>query len=365
MKLIFAGNLHYGGAVQVAVSFISELVSLGPSELKDIDVIVSSAIHNQLDIDLSMFNNYSVIDFFGAKFFSGKNNLEFFYDVCFVVFGPIYYSLNARNYVVGFAQPWIAYSDNDVYPKLSLHEKIKNKMRFFIQDKLFRRYQHLVVEHKHVKDALLAKGYHNNITVVSNSYASVFDYPDMWKKVNSPINTSQRLALGFIGCAYPHKNLAILNQVDSILTEKYGVEVDFLFTLTKEEMQHLNFDKKNNFYTVGRVSLAQCPSFYQLVDALIFPSQLECFSATPLEAMKMRKTVFASNYPFISEVCMDAGIYFDANDAFDIARVIHEGLNDSDTLKHKIELGSDIVNNAPTARQRALSYLEVLSSYNK
>lgn len=363
MNLIFAGNLHTGGGVQVAASFIAELVNEKPKELKGIDLCISTAVYNELKrllVDCSFFNQVRVADYKGLNK-PEDVRVEIEYQRCFVIFGPIYYSLNAKYYIVGFAQPWIAYNKNDVYKKLSYIQRSKNLIKFSIQDYLFRRYKHLVVEHKHVKDALIKKGYSMPISVVSNSYAAIYNYPEHWSTLDFPVFKVPGFILGFVGRAYPHKNLKILIQVSQILISHYQMKVNFIFTLSQEEMVSLGFDKLPNFYSTGPISLTQCPAFYKQIDALIFPSQLECFSATPLEAMKMQKPVIASNYPFLSKICNEAATYFDANDSNDIAKSIYMLMTMPDQVAKQVEVGSRIVARVPTSKQRALAYFKLLT----
>ena len=65
------------------------------------------------------------------------------------------------------------------------------------------------------------------------------------------------------------------------------------------------------------------------MDAIIFPSLLECFSATPLEAMAMEKPFFASDREFIRDVCSDYALYFDPEDPISAANVINDYLENS------------------------------------
>lgn len=362
-KLIFASNLHGGGAVQVAASFIAELVKQDSVVLMSTDLWISSIVENELrllSVDFSKFRKVRVMDFYGLR---KPKNLGFdkTYNRCFIVFGPIYYSLNAKEYIVGFAQPWIAYAKNDAYKKLPPIQQLKNMAKFFIQDRLFRRYQHLVVEHQHVKDALLKKGYTMPISVVSNSYASIFDRPELWAPLAFPEFNNDAPIIGFIGRAYPHKNLDILVSVNQVLLSRYGFNVNFVFTLNDNEMASLGFNKIDNFYTTGSISLVQCPSFYQKIDALIFPSLLECFSVTPLEAMKMKKPILVSDYPFLSGICKDAATYFDANNADDIARSICELFSCPKRIALKVETGYQLIEKIPTAQQRAIDYWQCLN----
>ncbi|MEI7101554.1 hypothetical protein WCT63_03770, partial [Pectobacterium versatile] len=203
MNLIFCGNLHNGGGVQVATSFIQELVTNNIGDLKNLDLIMSSAVGNEIrrmDIELSAFRDVYIMDFFGIKKDKKHKFLNERYSACFVIFGPIYYSLNADRYIVGFAQPWIAYKKNDAYLKLNLISKLKNKISFYIKDLIFRRYDNLVVEHEHVRVALLNQGYKSKIHVVSNTYSSVFDNEDLWDIVNFPEHLEKSVfTFGYVG----------------------------------------------------------------------------------------------------------------------------------------------------------------------
>ncbi|MDM3746524.1 glycosyltransferase [Proteus mirabilis] len=366
MNLIFCGNLHTGGGVQVAISFIQELVTKKITDLSNTDIIISSKIEDELrkiGLDLNDFQNVYTMNFYGIrknKAFKAINNT---YYICFVIFGPIYYSLNSKKYIVGFAQPWIAYKDNDAYLKMSLLSKIKNKFFFSIKDLIFRKYENLVVEHQHVKTALLKRNYKSKIVVVSNTYSSIFDNKHSWAKIDLPKGLdNSKFTLGYIGRSYLHKNLKILKEVNQILLSKYNINVNFLFTLDNEEMKMLEFDNIPNFYNTGCITLNQCPNFYNNINALIFPTMLECFSATPIEAMKMGVPIFCSNYPFLTEICKNAALYFNATSSEDIAKLIADSINNKKLLDDKVQNGLKIVNTLPSSYDRAIKYINLMDN---
>lgn len=130
------------------------------------------------------------------------------------------------------------------------------------------------------------------------------------------------IKLGILSRDYPNKNLSILPQVQSYLKHEYGLEVVFLVTLNEAEWRARSETFRNQVVNVGPLSVAQCPSFYKQLDGVIFPSLLESFSASPIEALTMGLPVFASDRRFVRDTCGEAPVYFDPTDAASIAESI-------------------------------------------
>ena len=87
--LINASNLHSGGAVQVAVSFLNELIHL---KQVDIDVIVSSKVHRELksiNAEVERFSSYNIYDTsgFSALIDFKFTNIILSYGTVFTIFG--------------------------------------------------------------------------------------------------------------------------------------------------------------------------------------------------------------------------------------------------------------------------------------
>lgn len=370
MKLLInASNLHIGGGIQVACSFIAELSELLNSidETHDISVICSERVHANLPVnfDKTAFREFNILNVHGIKKPPTEIKEKFKgFDVCFTVFGPLYFSPEVKYHICGFAQAWIAYPKNIAYKKLSFLEYLKFKLKFKLQLFFFKRYDHLIVEQKHIKSALSELGFKSdNISIVSNCVSSIYDDPNSWEALDFQTSVMlENITLGFIGRAYSHKNVFILNQVNDILISKYQMKCNFLFTFTSAEMKLCGFEGHDNFYSVGEIEASQCPNFYNALDALVFPSLLECFSASPIEAMKMNTTVIASNYPFVKEVCGDSAFYFDPLSADSIASSIFEAFANNDVREDKKRLGLELVALSPTAKDRAVSYLNIIKN---
>ncbi|MCD9464116.1 hypothetical protein CJF25_14170 [Photobacterium phosphoreum] len=359
--LINASNLHVGGGIQVGASFIYELSKIICNNSNDeFHIILSTEVLNNLPSDflLDSFSSFEEVNLYGFKH---KDKRLFGYDVLFTIFGPLYVKTDAKYEVTGFAQAWIAYPYNSAYEILNIKNKIKNRIGYKLKEYFFKKSNYLIVEAEHVKNALLKKGYdEKKISVVSNTISSIYDTPELWQNIK--YSKSDKYTLGFIGRNYSHKNILRLKVVNEILNDKYNINCDFLFTLTDAEMRENQFDILDNFKSVGSISVNQCPSFYNNIDALIFPSLLECFSASPIEAMKMNCLVIASDLPFVHDVCKSAARYFDPLDNESIALAIYESINNEKENKRLIKNASKIVEQLPNSRDRADSYLKILTN---
>lgn len=360
--LINTANLHNGGGVQVASSFINELPFLSSVAVKEFDILVSSEVDRNIDQSVkNFFKNYTVYNTFGIKNY--KKNLGIFdsYDLVFTVFGPCYYPVKGIN-LVGFAQAWILYPENECYSMLSGLEKLKYKLKFYLQKKFFKKSDVCVVELEHAKQRLVELDIFKSeyIYVAYNTVSNVYFSPEMWEPIE--IASSEKIKIGLISRDYFHKNTNILPKIKDILKNKYSKDVDFYVTFNELEWQGKSLDFQNNIINVGPLKINECPNFYERMDAIIFPSLLECFSATPLEAMIMKKPLFASDRGFIKDVCLDFAYYFEPTDPESAAVVIHNFIENqyNEELEAKLLAAKKHAENFSNARQRAVKYVDII-----
>ena len=360
--LINAANLHNGGGVQVASSFINELPFLLSVAVKEFDILVSSEVDRNIEQSVkNFFKNYTVYNIFGIKNY--KKNLGIFdsYALVFTVFGPCYYPVKGID-IVGFAQPWIIYPRNECYSMLSGLEKLKYKLKFHLQKNFFKKSDVCVVELEHAKQRLVELNIFKSehIHVVYNTVSNVFFSPENWEKVK--IEPSNKIKIGLISRDYFHKNTNIITKIKDILKNKYNKDIDFYVTFNELEWQSKSLDFQNKIINVGPLKINQCPNFYERMDAIIFPSLLECFSATPLEAMIMKKPLFASDRGFIKDVCLDFAYYFEPTDPESAAVVIHNFIENqcNEELEAKLLAAKKHAENFSNARQRAVKYVDII-----
>lgn len=365
---INASNLHSGGGVQVAISFLYEISSSDIKFLSCIHVIASSEVNNdlsRLNANTSAFGCYEVIDTYGLNaFFSGLNNRLKNYDLVFTVFGPNYLRAKAKKELVGFAQAWMLSFNNPISKEMSFFDRNILRFKFYIQWLFFLRADHYIVELEHVKKGLIYnKGIDGKkISVVRNTVSSLYKVKSKWRPVLIK-NNNEEISLGLVSRDYPHKNINILPMVAEVLEAKHSLKVHFYTTLNDAEWATKDAFFKRYVSTVGSLSSDQCPSFYEQIDAVVFPSLLECFSATPLEAMVMSKPLFASDRGFVRDVCGGHAVYFDPLDANDIALKIANYFKTNRGRAEKLQQARDHALDFSNAKGRAEQYLEIIQKY--
>ncbi len=363
--LINCSNLHGGGAVAVASSFIDCLSRLDHRGLSISLLLSKSVERNLIDlrVPIDVFDSCIVRDYYGIRaIWQGLDKHFCGFDLVFTVFGPAYFRYSRTRHIFGFAQPFIVYPDNEIVRDMFFLNRWNTRFKYIIQAWFFSRADGLVVELEHVKSGLAKNALlrHMPVSIVYSSVHSVFNEPDQWAPLVIP-GPPNRLRLGVISSNYPHKNLLILAEVKLILERTYNRDVDIYLTFQPDEWSSCDERFRDCVKNVGQLKLSQCPSFYVAMDAVIFPSLLECFSAVPIEAMMMKRPLFASDLPFIRDVCADYCQYFNPHDAQSIAKSIDDYFRkDAAEREMLCEEAYAHVKRYPTAQERAENYLKVI-----
>lgn len=366
--LVNCSNLHNGGGVQVAVSFISELSLLSHTDLSYIHVVASDEVNDgltRLNTKINGFGSYEVLNTYGLQALRSSLNKRIkCYHVVFTVFGPNYLRCKSKNELVGFAQPWILNFDNPVSKKMAFLNRNSLQAKFYLQWLFFLRTDHYIVELEHVKTKLVNKKGLNSekVSVVHNTVSSLYLDKSLWRSISFKKNENE-ISLGIVTRDYPHKNLDILPLVAQQLELHHSLKVRFYTTLNEIEWSLRNDEFKKYVSTVGSLSPDECPSFYEQIDGVVFPSLLECFSATPLEAMVMNKPLYASDRGFVRDICGSHATYFDPLDANNIADHIANYFKSNLDRTDQLQQARNHALNFSSAKGRAEQYLEIIQQH--
>jgi glycosyltransferase involved in cell wall biosynthesis len=363
--LINCANLHVGGGIQVAASIIQEFTEID-AKRTEVSITISDEVQNAIGddalFDKSAFIKVIPYNVRGFNIWDGfMRNVTHMHEVVFTVFGPIYRWRPPFKNVVGFAQAWIIYPNNEVYQLLPIFSRFRTRFKFWIQAQFFKRADVIVVELDHVKDGLVRElGVDpTRIHVIKNCVSSIYMDDTHWAEVDIPVSGGE-LRLGFIGRNYLHKNTAMFPQIVASLREKHMIAAKFYVTFTEAEWLDVSLEFKKSCINVGPLSPAQCPKFYQSMDAVVFPSLLECFSATPLEAMAMEKPLFVSDRPFNRDICSEFANYFDPKSPDDAAAIIARTFGRNTQINMRLRAARDHAFSFSSPQERARQYLELL-----
>jgi glycosyltransferase involved in cell wall biosynthesis len=375
--LINATNLHSGGALQAASSLLLELSKNlnRASASYNFFVFASSEVNSclaDLDFDPASFDGYEVYDVTPAKALRPSVRRKFDgYDLVLTIFGPMYFLRRLKHHIVGFAQPWIIYPDNLLRKKLSLFSWLMYRIKYEIQWIFFKKSECLIVELAHVKARLseLRKYPSLKISIIENATSPIFKKSNLWQEIEGELigEDKETIKIGYLCRDYPHKNLDFLADVAAKLKEVSSKQYQFYVTLNDNEWRKKSVYFKKFVKNIGEISLAQCPKFYSSLNATIFPSLLECYSAMPIESFLMKVPVFASDLDFIHDCCHNHAVYFDPLDSNSAALEIDNWFsNKSLIIKNKrINDAFKFVNSITDSKARALSYLAIIENFIK
>lgn len=364
--LINASNLHIGGGIQVADSIIREIVNFPQYEYR---VVVSAAVRKELG-GWSGHRQIRIVEYTakpklssvlsGRDAFLDRQVKEFSPDAVFSVFGPTYWRPTVLH-LCGFAIPHYLYTKRDTpfFSRLTFKQRIRLMvMRWKKLRIMNRNAEAWVCETDDATERLQRLLPQKQVFTVSNSCNQIFEHPERWK----PFSLPESSAINFLAVSayYPHKDLSILVKTAAWLRQ-YRPDFDFRFIVTvAPEILNVPEELKAYVLCCGRVPLERLPSLYQQADIVIHPSLLECFSATYLEAMKMKKTLLVTDLAFAKDVCGPAAAYYQAGNAVSLAGKMLELSRSPDICQALVQQGRNQQKKFLSPTQRVHTYWQLL-----
>lgn len=365
MKIIInTTNLKGGGALQVAISFVYECIHFIEN---DYYIFLSPSMAKEIDTDKFPKN---------MKFYTFKNPSRFILfdktiqslkdtesqikpDCVFSVFGPTYWQPKSKH-VMGFANGLYLYGDLPYIKNMPFLEKIKFNMKKFYHRFLLKNNADLYItqtEDMKNRFSKFIKVPKEKIFVVSGKYHTIFE-----KKVEDlkllPIKKEGEFWFVTISAFYPHKKLDVINDLVEII-RKNNLNIKFVLTLPDTIIEKVFKNAKDIIINIGPVKLEECPYVYSRADALFLPTLVESFTSSYPEAMRMKKPILTSNYPFSTLVCKDSALYFDPYNIDDIMKQIIAIYSNRDLYDSMITKGTEIVETLPSSKERAEKYLRL------
>jgi glycosyltransferase involved in cell wall biosynthesis len=365
--IINASSIFKGGAEQVVNSFINECKTIGGNEYH---VFLCDNIMNALD-ESSFDDNFHFHKLEkrpGSSLFNLYKSLRHFDRLEKKIRPDVVISTGGHGYwrpkapiLTGFNIPHYVYPESPYFRKIFLKKRLYWKLKKSFDLHFYKSSDAIVVQtddvNRRVKKLLPGA----SVYTVSNTVNGAFLDPAETEKKLPEKEDSKEIRLLTVSSNYPHKNLGIIKDVLDELFRMDIKQIRFVVTLPEQAFKEGFSDEKyrGNIVNVGPVSIDECPSLYSECDMMFLPTLLECFSASYVEAMAMKKPILTSDLGFARTICRDAAVYFDPEDGKDIAVKIRE-LSGNPQLQRKLtEAGTAIYKNINTPRERALSFLMI------
>ena len=356
--LINATNLTKGGGIQVGLSIIRHFLQI---EKHEFIIVTSQAIYKQLTTDESNLLNLHVVsnNNQGLCKLHNLNSLSeleknHFPDVVITIFGPSFWRPRAKH-LVGYAIPHYIYEEESpFFNQLKWVPKLKLKVLKKIQLLMFSSNSDFLYSETEDCSKKISKILGKPCLTIPNTLNQFF-----LKVIPNKRILTSKLEILCIGANYPHKNFGVLPKVRDAL-KRY--EIDFRIHLTiKREDFNTSFKDKENFINHGVVSIAELAKIYQKGSILLFPTLLECFSATYLEASYFGIPILTSNLSFAKSICGDNAQYFNPTDPKEISDKVYALFNDKNLFNELSTKSRQIYENSLSSEERAnilLKYCE-------
>lgn len=359
--LIRLDNLRSGGGLQVAQSVLTELAGIVDEDVARAYPWLESDIRILVSEEVADSCLPAVLDRLRPEIVPRSSRLRALIgtkpaDVVFTLFGPTYDRVQARRFIAGFADVTSLYPDVAQSGRGRLPQHAKLRLRTALSRAHYRKADKVIVEAPHLAEDLASRWGLDpaRISIVPNVLNGVFGSSD-------PVaarHPGTPPTFCYVTRAYPHKNLNLLGCVAKILKAEFGMEVRFLLTLTEDEWSGLDAAVRASAINVGPVAVGDLPAVYAQADGCVFPSLLEGFSATPLEALATGTPLIASDRRFCTDVLGDCAIFADPTDPKAWAEAIKALLSDSGATAARVRRGRLLIANWPTPRARVMAYLD-------
>jgi glycosyltransferase involved in cell wall biosynthesis len=370
LKIIFnSAHQRFGGAIQVALSFIQECrkfpeneyhvwIGLGLRKVINKEEYPSNFIFYEFDIGpVNLLRTLKIQKLLRSY----ENKIQ--PDVIFATSGPSYYHSIAPQ-IIGYNLPLYIYKESpyirDLRGKLKIRYILKRRLHFYF----FRRDANAyVVQTEDVQKRVMAALKTKNVFKVSNTASSLYAN---FKKFDNKLPAKQGNTIRFITITsyYLHKDLEIIPKVIRALENKGITNVEFVITIKKEDYSKY-IEDNDKIINVGPVKPTECPSLYNECDFLFLPTLAECFSASYPEAMIMNKPIITTDLGFARSICKDAAVFYEAKNPISAANQIEKLINNKELQTKLISRGHEVLKTFDTPLQRAEKYLEICKKFSK
>ncbi|AXJ01667.1 Glycosyltransferase involved in cell wall bisynthesis [Cyclonatronum proteinivorum] len=369
MKIVInTAHQRFGGAVQVALSFISECVHFTDHEYH---VWLGHGVGKEINtsdfpVNFSFYeHDFGTIGFRTIPLIQktlAQLEDQIKPDIIIATSGPTYYNSKAPQ-IIGFNLPLYIYPESPYVQQMSLKQKLKLWLKKKAHYYYFKRdAAAYVVQTDDVNNRVQKALGTSQVHTVTNTH-SKFYLQDNHAEPKLSARENGEIRLLTLSSYYPHKNLEIIPKVADLLIKEGYHKIRFVLTLKPQDFDNY-IGTHPAIMNVGPVRPQDCPSLYEECDFMFLPTLAECFSASYAEAMVMKKPIITTDLGFARSICGDAALYFEPKNPQSAYLAIKRLLNNQDLCNRLVIKGLEQLKTFDTAPERAQKYLEICKSLN-
>lgn len=365
MKIVInTAHQRFGGAIQVALSFIHECRNFPEHEYY---VWVGQGVGKSLDTSIFPSNfhfyhfDFGVISFFKIKLIQKRfRPLEeqIKPDVLIATSGPSYYHSIAPQ-IIGFNLPLYIYPESPFVRRLSMQKRLKLWLKKQVHFYYFKRDAcAFVVQTDDVRERVKKALATSSVFTVTNNHSNFYLDKSQFFSPKLPNKSPNEFRFLTLTTYYSHKNLELIKEVLPFLMENGWNNIKFVLTLKEDDFQKY-IGVHPNIINVGPLKPQECPSLYQECDAMFLPTLAECFSASYPEAMIMQKPIITTDLGFAKSICGSAALYFKPMNAADASEKIIDLISSLQLQNELVKNGLDELNKFDSPITRAEKYINI------
>ena len=366
MRILICAVQFKGGSLQVVVSLIKEFVKFSDNIYY---IIVSREVKKQIG-DIQFPSNFyfydlkyptkirllnSLLRYKQLKHIENQVNP----DCVICSSGPLYWTPKSPM-LIGYNLGHMIYPESPYFKRIPLWMKLRWKIRFYTYRTRYNKESSAIfVQTDDINQRLRKYLNIERIFTVSNTYNNAYNLKKNFSN-KLPKREKGEVRLLMLSAFYKHKNFEIIPEVIKELKRRDYNNVRFIVTLPKENYR-LAFGENppKEIINVGFIPVIEGASLYEECDFMFLPTLLECFSASYAEAMVMQKPILTSDLGFAHTVCKDAAIYFDPENAGDIADKLILLMSSPEKQKDLVNKGINQLSQFGSAENRAEKILEL------
>lgn len=364
MNIFICAVQFKGGSLQVVISLIKEFVKFPENNYF---VVMSREVKKQLQ-GIDFLDNFHFYDLpYPSKIrlansylrgaFLSKIEKESNCDCIICTSGPIYWTPK-RPMLLGYNLPHLIYPESPYFKRIPLWMRLRWRVRWATHKARYHKEASAIfVQTEDVNLRLRKILGTDKVYTISNTYNNAYDIQKAYPN-KLPERNGNEVRLLTLSAFYKHKNFEIIPKTLASLHSKGVDNVKFVVTLPADRFKEAFGEHPSpNIINVGFVPTLEGASLYKECDYMFLPTLLECFSASYAEAMVMKKPILTSDLGFAHTVCKDAALYFDPDDADDVADKIITLIHSPQLQAELIEKGTRQLCQFGSAEQRAVKIL--------